>query len=227
MPMNNQKYFFLVLLLGLSSCGGDEEKKGQGHHPPPHYGSPYNNYGAGGPNWNNYQQGTNWWQQYPAQGGQGGGIHFSTQDIVQRLKDLQEKIADGDDFRSIDNLDGGAYRYREFERYSGWRRAFGKKCYQKVKGQGGSFDRGFDSEGITHELGTTQVQVHNHLKSLVSSAQHASEAFGNLHYIRKDGVTYGIDFSWPLLANPVCKADLGKCSGYSLETDGKNFPCFP
>ena len=214
LKMKTKKALLSLVVLSMSLSCGDDDKKDKNHHGPHHggqYGSGY--WSAGGPNWNNYQTGGNqWWvqQQYPQ------GSSFMPSTTSEKIDELKEKLGSMDNFDTFD--DTGDYEYQEFEQVPTWKKFFGTKCYQKVKGE----------SGITGTKFSDNVEAHDYLKQLADSAQSASSSFGSLYYVQKDQFVYGIDFSRPVGANPICRADLSNCSGYSLIITGTNsFPCFP
>ncbi len=77
---------------------------------------------------------------------------------------------------------------------------------------------------FTHEDGHNMEDVHLFLRSLAEDAQEYTLQYG-VHYVVKGRAMYGIDFSYPLWANPVCQRNADH-AGYALVApNGKTF-CF-
>ena len=202
------------LILGLFSCGDKDKKQdtyvdpyygmgGQGHcgpnmpgqYPPGQY--PQGQYPPGQYPPGQYPQGQYPPGQYPQ--GQyppmGQGLHcpqvyMSQQDQEKSFHDFKAKLD------NPDNVDPGqeSYTYQNYASSPGSESR--KTCYTKKEGQGGLFER---------EKGSKKED----LREMVTDPSGYFFHKG-VHYIVKDRITVGIDFSYPLWANPVCmrKADL-------------------
>ena len=188
-------YPVLVALLALTSCGdGDKETAAQGsssgYYPP-----------AG-------QQGGYW--NWPNQ----QNVNNNHHEIQRQIQEFRAKLENPNNFPSEHDYGSASFRYNDYEP-KGWkflRISVGGSCAKKADT---SFDRSFDGGGAGHQYGANAGEVHEFLKSLSINARNYL-VHGSISYIVKGDTMYGISFSHPLSANPVCERS-ADCEGYAID----------